>query len=119
MEHDHRFPIVVTDPDGKVRKPIHLQVGPGLTIEGETTAGAAPVTILWAWSAAIGKAFPLLVTEAALVPVPGRSDRWTIDTGELGVWRLRYDRSASCCGDPMKRFRPPGTGAARRSTSDQ
>lgn len=116
MEHETRFPIVVTDPDGKVRKPIHLQVAPGLTIDGTTIEGAAPVTVLWAWSPAVGQAFPLLVTEAALTPVPGRSDRWTIDTGE-GVWHLRYDRSASCCGDPMKRFRPPGSGAPRRSAS--
>jgi hypothetical protein len=116
MEHDHRFPIVVTDPEGKVRKPIHLQVGPGLTTEGVTTLGAAPVVILWAWSAALHQAYPLLTTEAPLVPVEGRSDRWTLHPeGEL--WQLRYDRSASCCGDPMKQFRPPGTGAARRSAS--
>jgi hypothetical protein len=116
MEHDHRFPIVATDPDGQVRKPIYLQVAPGLTADGETTEGAPPVAILWAWSAALGKAFPLLTTSAAVVDVVGRTDRWTIDTGD-GVWLLRYDRSASCCGDPMRSFRPPGTRAARRSAS--
>jgi hypothetical protein len=116
MEHDHRFPIIATTPDGTVRKPLHLVVGPGLTMNGDTTDGAPTKSILWAWSPAVGDAFPLLITEAAPEPVPGRSDRWKLTTDQ-GVWQLRYSRSASCCGDPMKRWRPPGVGASRRSAT--
>ncbi len=116
MEHDHRFPIVVTDPDGNVRKPIHMVVGPALTDDGTVDPAGEQTTVLWAWSAAVGKAYAWVTTTNPPVPVPGRSDRWTLDTAD-GTLLLRYDRSASCCGDPMRRFRPPGTGAARRSAS--
>lgn len=114
MDHDHRFPIVATLPDGTVRKPLHLTVGPGLAEDGSVDPAAGQVTILWAWSAATSRGFPLLIESEAPVPVAGRSDRWTLTTPG-GEWKLRYSRSASCCGDPMKRFRPPGTGASRRS----
>lgn len=114
MTYDARFPVIATAPDGTVRKPVHVVAGPGLTVDGDTTEGAAPVVVVWAWSAATSKAFALLVAEAPMVPVAGRSDRWTVATAE-GVWQLRYSRSASCCGEPLRRFRPPGTGASRRS----
>lgn len=114
MTYDHRFPVIATAPDGHIRRPVHLVVGPGLTVDGEMTEGAAPVVVIWAWSAATGRAFPLLVSEAELIPVAGRSDRWSLATEE-GTWQLRYSRSASCCGEPLRRFRPPGTGASRRS----
>jgi hypothetical protein len=116
MEHDHRFPIIATAPDGTVRKPIHMTVGPGLTEAGDVDPGAPQVTILWAWSAPLGRGFPLVITPPPPVPVAGRSDRWTLETPE-GTWQLRYSRSASCCGDPMKKWRPPGAGAARRSAT--
>lgn len=116
MEHDHRFPIVATDPDGDVVKPLHLTVGPGLDPDGEIDPDAEQVTILWRWSAALGRAYPWVTTENPPVPVPGRSDRWILDTAD-GRLRLRYSRSASCCGDPMRHWRPPTAGAVRRSVT--
>jgi hypothetical protein len=116
MEHDHRFPIVATFADGDVFKPLHMTVGPGLDDVGEVDPDAEQVTILWRWSAAVGRAYAWVTTENRPIPVPGRSDRWTLDTSD-GQLQLRYSRSASCCGDPMKRWRPPGVGASRRSAS--
>jgi hypothetical protein len=105
-------------PDGSERKPCHLVAGPGLTVEGDVTDGAPTVVIVWAWSAATDRPFALVVAEAELVPVPGRSDRWTVaDPAHEGVVEIRYDRGSWCCGHPMKRWRPPGTGAARRSAT--
>jgi hypothetical protein len=116
MDHLRVFPVVATLPDGSIRKPVHVVVGPGLDTEGNETDGAPARTIIWAWSAALGKPFPLLDTDGAPELVPARADRWTLTTPE-GTWHLRYSRGASCCGEPLRRWRPPGVGAARRSAT--
>lgn len=116
MLRDHRFPIVATMPDGSTRSPLHMTIGPALDEAGEIDPDGEQVTILWAWSAAHHRGYPFLISTNEPVLVQGRSDIWRLHT-EAGVVGLRYNRSASCCGDPMKKWRPPGTGARRRGRS--
>lgn len=118
MDHLHRFPIIAAAPDGSwTRKPLHMTVGPGLAPDGTIDPDAPQVTILWAWSAALSRGYPWVITPDAPVQVPGRADRWSLNTDEHGLLSLRYSRSASCCGEPLRRWRPPGVGASRRSAS--
>lgn len=127
MDHDHRFPIVATisyapgaDLQGEalqLEKVVHLTVGPGLDQAGAVDPDAPQATILWAWSAHLRRGYAWHATPNPPVPVPGRSDRWDLDLGDGITARLVYRRSASCCGDPLKTWRPPTAGARRHGTT--
>lgn len=106
---DHQFPIVATLPDGSERKPLRMTVGI------DRDGNPAPRTILWAWSAATQRGFPLIDVAAEPRPVGGRPDRWVLEVEGVDM-PLARRRSASCCGDPMKRWRPPFPGAQRSET---
>lgn len=124
MDHDHRFPIVATvtappgaEAPGQLEKVVHLTVGPGLAPDGTIDPDAPQTTILWAWSAHLRRGYAWQTTTNPPVLVAGRADRWDLDLGDGLTARLVYRRSASCCGDPLKRWRPPGAGARRRGST--
>ncbi len=104
---DHQFPIVAIDCTGRRCAPLHLVVGPD--------DNGDQVTALWKWSLHLRKPYLFVTTTNEPVPDPARAGRWTLDTEAFGVLQLRRDPAASCCGDPMKHFHPPGAG--RRSTT--
>lgn len=109
MRQDHHYPVVATI-GGDGTRLVHLVVGPHPDHPDQQA------TTLWAWSAALRKAYAMVVVDAEPVAIPGRGDMWTLETGEFGTVRLKVDPFASCCGDPLKRFRPPNAPRARSVT---
>lgn len=110
MLTDHQAPVVATvtypAPDGgdpeTVVKTVHLTVGPATDDPGRQE------TVLWAWSAAAGDGYAWHRTGNPPEPHGGSQTRWTLDLGDGVTAKLRVRSNAWCCGDPFKRFRPPG-----------
>lgn len=116
---DHQFPIVLTGLAGRDYQP--LRMTHGIDADGEP----ADLTILWKWSAGAGTAYPLVTVPGPPEPIEGNPGRWRLRLGPdadiaaaaggpwEGVVHAVRRPSASCCGDPMKTWRPPFRGAQR------
>lgn len=110
MRHDYQAPVVATVefpghggvPGTTTVKTVHLTIGP---------AGHDPAsqeTVLWAWSASARDGYAWYRTPNEPVPQGGSQTRWTLDLGDGVTAKLRVRANAWCCGDPFKRWRPPG-----------
>ena len=105
VEHLHPVAATVSAHGRTDRKVCHLTIGPGADADA---AEPGQVTILWAWSAHLGRPFPWYITTAEPVALEGRPSQWTLDIAPGITAKLRRQPGAWCCGDPMKRWRPPG-----------
>lgn len=116
MLMDYQAPVVATvmfpGPDGGggnyTVKTVHLTVGPA------TDDPERQETVLWAWSASRSDGYAWYRTGNAPVPQGGSQTRWTLDLGGGVTAKLARRASAWCCGDPFRRWRPPGQEAPRR-----
>ena len=106
---DHHAPVVATvslagagSEVPAVVKTVHLTVGPA------PDDPERQETVLWAWSAARHDGYAWYRTPNEPVPLGASQTRWTLDLGDGVTAVLRVRSNAWCCGDPFKRWRPPG-----------